>query len=141
MDATLMAQSSPRTNADPGEPQGEEAPLSSDEVRGLDSYWRASNYLSVGQIFLLNNPLLKEPLRRDHIKPRPLGHWSTSPGLNRLCTHFNRVLKRDNLDMIHVISPGHGGPSLVAHAYHEGTYSEVDANESSWVLANLRWVR
>src|SRR6201987_3918208 len=100
-------------------------PLSADALRKMDAYWRASNYLSVGQIYLLDNPLLKEPLRREHIKPRLLGHWGTSPGLNMLCTHLNRVIKRDDLDMIYVIGPGHGGPSLVAHAYLEGTYSEI----------------
>jgi len=91
----------------------------------MDAYWRASNYLSVGQIYLLDNPLLTEPLRRDHIKPRLLGHWGTSPGLNMLYVHLNRVIKRDDLSMIYIIGPGHGGPSLVAHAYLEGTYCEV----------------
>src|SRR5499433_886044 len=75
-------------------------PLSADELRKMDAYWRASNYLSVGQIYLLDNPLLKEPLKREHIKPRLLGHWGTSPGLNMLCVHLNRVIKRD-LNMIH----------------------------------------
>ena len=96
----------------------------------MDAYWRASNYLSVGQIYLLDNPLLREPLKREHIKPRLLGHWGTSPGLNMLCVHLNRVIKRDDLDMIYIIGPGHGGPSLVAHAYLEGTYSEVYPNIS-----------
>src|SRR6478672_11398204 len=105
-------------------------PLSADELQKLDAYWRASNYLSVGQIYLLDNPLLREPLKREHIKPRLLGHWGTSPGLNMLCTHLNRVIKRDDLDMIYVIGPGHGGPSLVAHAYLEGTYSEYYPNIS-----------
>src|SRR6266404_3311516 len=105
-------------------------PLSAEELRKMDAYWRASNYLSVGQIYLLDNPLLKEPLKREHIKPRLLGHWGTSPGLNMLCVHLNRVIKRDNLDMIYVIGPGHGGPSLVSHAYLEGTYSEVYPNIS-----------
>src|SRR3954453_4575675 len=103
----------------------EPGPLSADELRKLDAYWRASNYLSVGQIYLLDNPLLKEALKREHINPRLLGHWGTSPGLNMLCTHLNRVIKRDDLDVIYIIVPGHGGPSLVAHAYLEGTYSEV----------------
>ncbi|MCA1491788.1 phosphoketolase family protein [Ensifer sp. NBAIM29] len=98
--------------------------LSSEELHLMDAYWRASNYLSVGQIYLLDNPLLKEPLKREHIKPRLLGHWGTSPGLNMLYVHLNRVIKRDDLDMIYIIGPGHGGPSLVAHAYLEGTYSE-----------------
>ena len=104
--------------------------LSADELRKMDAYWRASNYLSVGQIYLLDNPLLREPLKRDHIKPRLLGHWGTSPGLNMLYVHLNRVIKRDDLNMIYVIGPGHGGPSLVAHAYLEGTYSEVYPNIS-----------
>src|SRR6478609_7114184 len=105
-------------------------PLSGDELRKMDAYWRALNYLSVGQIYLLGNPLLREPLKREHIKPRLLGHWGTSPGLNMLCVHLNRVIKRDDLDVIYIIGPGHGGPSLVAHAYLEGTYSEVYPNIS-----------
>ena len=105
-------------------------PLLADELRKIDAYWRASNYLSVGQIYLLDNPLLRAPLKREHVKPRLLGHWGTSPGLNMLCVHLNRVIKRDDLNMIYVIGPGHGGPSLVAHAYLEGTYSEVYPNIS-----------
>src|SRR5881394_3509066 len=105
-------------------------PLSAEELQRMDAYWRASNYLSVGQIYLLDNPLLKEPLKRAHIKPRLLGHWGTSPGLNMLCVHLNRVIKRDDLNMIYIIGPGHGGPSLVAHAYLEGTYSEFYPNIS-----------
>ncbi len=108
-----------------GESVREGGPLSKDELRKLDAYWRASNYLSVGQIYLLDNPLLKEPLERKHIKPRLLGHWGTTPGLNMIYTHLNRVIKRDDLDMIYIIGPGHGGPALVAHAYLEGTYSEI----------------
>src|SRR5262245_29223745 len=103
-------------------------PLSAEELHTIDAYWRASNYLSVGQIYLLDNPLLKEPLKREHIKPRLLGHWGTSPGLNMLYVHLNRVIKRDDLSMIYIIGPGHGGPSLVAHAYLEGTYTEVYPN-------------
>ena len=125
MDATLKTQAPPAATKLSGDSQGEEAPLSPDELRKLDAYWRAANYLAVGQIYLLDNPLLKEPLKREHIKPRLLGHWGTSPGLNMLCVHLNRVIKRDDLDMIYIIGPGHGGPSLVAHAYLEGTYSEV----------------
>src|SRR3981081_3900622 len=105
-------------------------PLSTQELGTMDAYWRASNYLSVGQIYLLDNPLLKEPLKREHVKPRLLGHWGTSPGLNMLYVHLNRVIKRDDLSMIYIIGPGHGGPSLVAHAYLEGTYSEVYPNIS-----------
>jgi xylulose-5-phosphate/fructose-6-phosphate phosphoketolase len=98
-------------------------PLSADELRKLDAYWRASNYLSVGQIYLLDNPLLREPLQREHIKPRLLGHWGTSPGLNMLYVHLNRIIKRDDLNMIYFMGPAHGGPSLVPIAYMEGTYS------------------
>ena len=130
MDTTLTTQASHKATTPSGDPRGVEAPLSADELRKLDAYWRASNYLSVGQIYLLDNPLLKEPLKREHIKPRLLGHWGTSPGLNMLYVHLNRVIKRDDLNMIYIIGPGHGGPSLVAHAYLEGTYSEVYPNIS-----------
>jgi xylulose-5-phosphate/fructose-6-phosphate phosphoketolase len=101
------------------------APLTSDELRRLDAYWRAANYLSVGQIYLLANPLLREPLRIEHVKPRLLGHWGTTPGLNFMYAHMNRVVARDDLDAIYVIGPGHGGPGIVANTYLEGTYSEV----------------
>ena len=100
-----------------------------DQQRGLiDAYWRAANYLSVGQIYLLDNPLLRQPLRPEHIKPRLLGHWGTTPGLNFLYAHLNRVIKARDLDAIYVIGPGHGGPAAVANAYLEGTYSEVFPN-------------
>src|SRR4026209_937675 len=105
-------------------------PLSTKELQAVDAYWRASNYLSVGQIYLMDNPLLREPLKREHIKPRLLGHWGTSPGLNMLCVHLNRVIKKDDQYMIYIIGPGHGGPSLVAHAYLEGTYSKMYPNIS-----------
>ena len=91
----------------------------------VDAYWRAANYLSVGQIYLLDNPLLREPLRAEHVKPRLLGHWGTTPGLNLLYAHMNRVIKQRDLNALYVTGPGHGGPGLVAHAYLEGTYSEV----------------
>src|SRR5512139_235174 len=100
-------------------------PLSDTELALMDAYWRASNYVSVGQIYLYDNPLLKQPLTREHIKPRLLGHWGTTPGLNFLYVHLNRVIRERDLDMIYVIGPGHGGPALVAQAYLEGTYSEV----------------
>jgi xylulose-5-phosphate/fructose-6-phosphate phosphoketolase len=100
-------------------------PLTQDELRRIDAYWRAANYLSVGQIYLMDNPLLKEPLRLEHVKPRLLGHWGTTPGLNFLYAHVNRVIKARDLDAMYVIGPGHGGPGLVANAYLEGTYSEV----------------
>src|SRR5262245_38849570 len=99
-------------------------PLSADELRKMDAYWRAANYLSVGQIYLLDNPLLREPLKREHVKPRLLGHWGTSPGLNMLYVHLNRVIKRDDLSMIYIIGPGSGGTSLVGDAYLEGTSFE-----------------
>lgn len=100
-------------------------PLSSDELQRLDAYWRAANYLSVGQIYLLDNPLLKAPLSPNHIKPRLLGHWGTTPGLNFIYTHLNRLIRLHNLDMIFLAGPGHGGPAMVAQTYLEGTYSEM----------------
>jgi xylulose-5-phosphate/fructose-6-phosphate phosphoketolase len=99
--------------------------LSSRDLHRLDALWRAANYLSVGQIYLLDNPLLRKPLAREHVKPRLLGHWGTTPGLNFIYTHLNRCIKNRDRNMIYVIGPGHGGPALVAHAYLEGTYSEV----------------
>ncbi|HVE14971.1 MAG TPA: phosphoketolase, partial [Elusimicrobiota bacterium] len=91
----------------------------------MDAYWRAANYLCVGQIYLLDNPLLREPLRPEHIKPRLLGHWGTSPGQNFIYVHLNRLIRERGLDMIYIAGPGHGGPALVANTYLEGTYSEV----------------
>jgi xylulose-5-phosphate/fructose-6-phosphate phosphoketolase len=102
-----------------------EAPLGADELRLLDAYWRAANYLSVGQIYLLDNPLLREPLRPEHVKPRLLGHFGTTPGLNLIYAHLNRAIRGRDLSAIYVTGPGHGGPGLVANAYLEGTYSEV----------------
>ena len=104
--------------------------LSSEEVRLLNAYWRAANYLSVGQIYLYDNPLLREPLKLEHIKPRLLGHWGTTPGLNFIYVHLNRVIKRRDLNVIYVTGPGHGGPGLVANTYLEGTYSEFYPNIS-----------
>jgi xylulose-5-phosphate/fructose-6-phosphate phosphoketolase len=100
-------------------------PLDADELRVLDAWWRAANYLSVGQIYLLDNPLLREPLRPEHVKPRLLGHWGTTPGLNFVYAHMNRVIRRDDLNAIFVTGPGHGGPALVASTWLEGTYTEV----------------
>jgi xylulose-5-phosphate/fructose-6-phosphate phosphoketolase len=102
--------------------------LSSSELALLDAYWRATNYLSVGQIYLLDNPLLKEPLRLEHIKPRLLGHWGTTPGLNLIYVHLNRLIKRHQLNVVYVAGPGHGGPALLANTYLEGTYSEFYPN-------------
>jgi xylulose-5-phosphate/fructose-6-phosphate phosphoketolase len=100
-------------------------PVSQDELARIHAYWRAANYLSVGQIYLMDNPLLREPLTLDHVKPRLLGHWGTTPGLNFIYAHMNRVIKRDDLDAIFIAGPGHGGPAVVANTYLEGTYSEV----------------
>jgi xylulose-5-phosphate/fructose-6-phosphate phosphoketolase len=105
-------------------PAGLEA-LGSDEIELLDAYWRAANYLSVGQIYLLDNPLLRDPLRPEHVKPRLLGHFGTTPGLNFVYIHFNRAIRARDLNVLYVTGPGHGGPGLVANAYLEGTYSEV----------------
>ncbi|WP_119727540.1 phosphoketolase family protein [Thermomonospora amylolytica] len=99
--------------------------LTDDELQALHAHWRAANYLSAGQIYLLDNPLLREPLTAGHIKPRLLGHWGTSPGLNFCYTHLNRVIRARDQDMIYIMGPGHGGPSAVANAWLEGTYSEV----------------
>ena len=104
------------------------APLSRNELDKIDAYWRAANYLSVGQIYLYDNPLLKKPLKKEHVKPRLLGHWGTTPGLNFIYAHLNRVIKQRDLNMIYIIGPGHGGPGIVANAYMEGTYSEVYPN-------------
>ena len=104
--------------------------LSKNELKGLDAYWRAANYLSVGQIYLLDNPLLNEPLKPEHIKPRLLGHWGTTPGLNFIYVHLNRVIRNNDLNMIYIAGPGHGGPGVVANVYLEGTYSEVYPNIS-----------
>ncbi len=106
------------------------SPLSSDLLKKLDAYWRAANYLSVGQIYLYDNPLLKKPLKREHIKPRLLGHWGTTPGLNFLYVHLNRVINEQNLNVIYITGPGHGGPGLVANTYLEGSYSELYPNIS-----------
>ena len=103
-------------------------PLSADELRKINAYWRAANYLSVGQIYLYENPLLTEPLRLEHVKPRLLGHWGTTPGLNFIYAHCNRVIKKYDLNMIYICGPGHGGPGMVANTYLEGTYSELFPN-------------
>jgi xylulose-5-phosphate/fructose-6-phosphate phosphoketolase len=107
-----------RTNPEP-------CTLKEEELRRMDAYWRAANYLSVGQIYLLDNPLLREPLLPEHVKPRLLGHWGTTPGLNFIYVHLNRVIRANDLDVIYIAGPGHGGPALVANTWLEGTYSEV----------------
>ena len=98
---------------------------SREDLELIDGYWRAANFLSVGQIYLLDNPLLREPLRAEHVKPRLLGHWGTTPGLNLLYAHMNRVIRQRDLNALYVTGPGHGGPGLVANAYLDGTYTEV----------------
>jgi xylulose-5-phosphate/fructose-6-phosphate phosphoketolase len=103
-------------------------PLTSEELRKIDAYWRAANYLSVGQIYLYANPLLREPLKIEHIKPRLLGHFGTTPGLNFIYVHFNRLIKNHDVNVIYLAGPGHGGPGMVANTYLEGTYSEFYPN-------------
>src|SRR5205823_4251508 len=98
-------------------------PLTASELDAIDAWWRAANYLSVGQIYLLGNPLLAEPLRPEHVKPRLLGHWGTTPGLNLIYAHLNRVIRNQDLNVIYVCGPGHGGPGMVANPHPDGTYS------------------
>jgi xylulose-5-phosphate/fructose-6-phosphate phosphoketolase len=104
--------------------------LSKSDLEAIHAYWRAANYLSVGQIYLLDNPLLREPLTLEHIKPRLLGHWGTTPGLNFIYVQLNRIIKKYDLNMIYICGPGHGGPGMVANTYLEGTYSELYPNIS-----------
>jgi len=106
-------------------PHESKRPLSEEEIRKMHAYWRGANYLSVGQIYLYANPLLQEPLKLEHVKPRLLGHWGTTPGLNFIYVHFNRLIKKFDLNVIYVTGPGHGGPGLVANTYLESTYSEI----------------
>jgi xylulose-5-phosphate/fructose-6-phosphate phosphoketolase len=103
-------------------------PLSQDLLRRMDAYWRASNYVAVGQIYLHDNPLLREPLKLEHVKPRLLGHWGTTPGQNFVYVHLNRIINQYDLNMIYIAGPGHGGPAIVGHTYLEGTYSEFYPN-------------
>src|SRR5512143_2612255 len=104
--------------------------LTPEILHKINAYWRAANYLSVGQIYLYDNPLLKKPLKLEHVKPRLLGHWGTTPGLNFIYVHLNRIIKQYDLNMIYITGPGHGGPGLVANTYLEGTYSELYPNIS-----------
>src|SRR3984893_9894843 len=106
-------------------PHESKRPLSEEELRKMHAYWRAANYVSVGQIYLYANPLLQEPLKLEHVKTRLLGHWGTTPGLNFIYVHFNRLIKKYDLNVVYVTGPGHGGPGLVANTYLEGTYSEI----------------
>ncbi|MGZ4695466.1 MAG: phosphoketolase family protein, partial [Acidimicrobiales bacterium] len=116
-------------------------PMTDAELDLVDSWWRAANYLTVGQIYLQSNPLLHEPLQPAHIKPRLLGHWGTSPGLSFVYAHLNRVIRRDDLDMIFVTGPGHGGPAVLANVYLEGSYSEVYPEVSADVVGMQRLFR
>ena len=104
--------------------------LTNEQLQLIDAWWRAANYLTVGQIYLLENPLLKTPLEPAHIKPRLLGHWGTSPGLSLIYVHANRVIRDRDLNAIYIAGPGHGGPAVVANTYLEGTYSEIYPNIS-----------
>ena len=128
MDAQLAPDRSTAPAPTDGGVEGE--PLAPDLLRKMDAYWRASNYLAVGQIYLLDNPLLREPLELKHVKPRLLGHWGTTPGQNFVYVHLNRIIREYDLDMIYISGPGHGGPALVAQTYLEGTYSELYTNIS-----------
>ena len=101
------------------------APLTDSLLQTMHAYWRAANYLSVGQIYLKDNPLLERPLTLDDVKPRLLGHWGTTSGLNFIYTHLNRLITGRDLNMIYIIGPGHGGPGIVAHTYLEGSYTET----------------
>src|SRR3989440_1665148 len=107
-----------------------DTPLNPELLKKMNAYWRAANYLSVGQIYLYDNPLLKKPLKVEHVKPRLLGHWGTTPGLNFLYVHLNRVIKERDLNMFFIAGPGHGGPAMVANTYLEGSYSELYPNIS-----------
>ena len=111
-----MAMTGSTTTGSTTRPTATDAPLAPAELRAIDAYWRAANYLSVGQIYLLDNPLLREPLTLAHVKPRLLGHWGTTPGLNFIYVHLNRVIKRDGLSVVYVAGPGHGGPALAGLA-------------------------
>src|SRR5215203_3120448 len=115
----------PRTDAPTSELVDRLAHPGEEEVAAMDAWWRANNYLTVGQIYLMANPLLREPLSADHVKPRLLGHWGTSPGLSFIYTHMSRIIRHTGQEMIYLAGPGHGGPALVAAGYLEGTYSEV----------------
>src|SRR5579864_7952226 len=117
--AVAVADESPRPEAPA------QGPLSAELLDTMQRYWQAANYLTIGQIYLQANPLLREPLRSEHIKPRLLGHWGTSPGLSFIYVHLNRLIKEHDVDAIYLAGPGHGGPSLVANVYLEGTYSEI----------------
>jgi xylulose-5-phosphate/fructose-6-phosphate phosphoketolase len=117
------------------------AHLTDDEIAGLDAWWRAANYLTIGQIYLQGNPLLREPLRAEHIKPRLLGHWGTSPGLSFVYAHVSRLIRQTGQQAIYLAGPGHGGPALVAAGYLEGTYTEIYPRVSQDEAGMLRLFR
>ncbi len=129
MDAVISARD-PQNRSDHNRFPDKQATLGSDELRRMNAYWRAANYLSVGQIYLYDNPLLKEPLKLSHVKPLVVGHWGTTPGQNFIYVHLNRVIKKHDLDMFYIAGPGHGGPAIVANVYLEGTWSEIYPNIS-----------
>src|SRR6185369_7870365 len=106
------------------------APLGVDELHNIDAFWRACNYLALGMIYLRDNPLLREPLKPEHIKTRLLGHWGSSPGLSFIYTHLNRVIKKYDADVIYLAGPGHGAPGVLGPVYLEGTYSEIYPDKS-----------
>ena len=114
----------------PGDGALAKGPLNAEQLRKINAWWRAANYLSIGQIYLYDNPLLRKPLKEEHVKPRLVGHWGTTPGLNFIYVHLNRLIKEKDLNIIYIIGPGHGGPGIVAGAWLEGTYSEVYPNIS-----------
>ena len=116
-------------------------PSAQEDFSELDAYFRAANFLTIGQIYLLDNPLLREPLRAEHVKPRLLGHWGTSPGLNLIYAHLNRVIRRDDLNVLFMAGPGHGGPAVIANTYLEGSYSEIYPNVSQDVAGLGRLFR
>src|SRR5262249_6524604 len=124
---TRRLSSAARTKLSAAQPPASPAkgPLDPAALRKIDAWWRAANYLSVGQTYLYDNPLLKRPLKKEHVKPRLVGHWGTTPGLNFIYAHLNRIIKERDLNMIYIIGPGHGGPGIVANTWLEGTYSEV----------------
>jgi xylulose-5-phosphate/fructose-6-phosphate phosphoketolase len=121
----------PKSSGDARRLRQESGPLDEEMLRKVDAWWRAANYLSVGQTYLYDNPLLKQPLKKQHVKPRLVGHWGTTPGLNFIYVHLNRLIKGRDLNMIYIIGPGHGGPGIVANTWLEGTYSEVYPNISA----------
>src|SRR3954451_11407149 len=116
-------------------------PLSEDLLTRIHRYWQAANYLTVGQIYLCANPLLREKLSPDHIKPRLLGHWGTSPGLNLVYVHLNRLIKKYDLNAIYMAGPGHGGPALIANVWLEGSYTEFYPDVTQYEAGMLRLFR